>query len=478
MLPGMKAEPVTTPGGPWHYGYLLLAAVLGGSIGSPAVPVWISTACVLLVILLSVLRPQPAPVWTSALIVLLLAATVTGAIGSDRRFESATLSASAALMHAAAAALPIGLIELARRRRHHRQQGWNLARSLAREEQARTDAALMRERAAMAGEIHDNLGHRLTLVTVQLGQLTLDPALPPEARRIVEDARGTVAEAAADLGETVQLLKHGERSRAPADRPLHEIIQEAHDAGVRIEADLPDGFDRQLSAHARAALSRVLIEALTNAAKHAPDEQIYVNGHLSAGKATLQVRNARPRREAPDAAASSGHGLPSLRHRLAVLGGELETESGDQHVLRAHVPADARPQQDPEVANAVMRVSESRRAADEQARRLRKVAWMVPAMLAAGAVLVTVAAFLNLTINSVMAPEEFARIQVGMPADQAEALLPALEMPEAPRHELPVPPGASCRFYEESVSLFQREDVFRICFADGIVVSTDIIAAP
>lgn len=454
--------------------HVALACVLGIAIGWSAAPGWLPSLMVVAVVLLGILRPVGAPVWTSALTVLIVTATAVGALTGERRIESATLSASAALVHAAAIALPIGLVELARRRRRHRQQGWELARSLAREEQARTESALTRERAAMAGEIHDHLGHRLTLVTVQLGRLTLDPELPAGARTAVEDARLSVAEAAAELGETVQLLKAGGQSRAPADRPLSDVVDGARSAGLPVEGALPAVLDEALSPHAHAALARVLSEALANAAKHAPDETVRIEGHVTDGTATLTVENATRADRA--AAASSGHGLPSLRHRLGLLGGELEVESGARHVVRATVPVDASPRgEERTTADAVAEVTAARRAGEQHARRIRRLTWAVPAGLAAGAVLITLVSFLYLTVSSVLDPETFARIEVGMPQDEAEGLLPAVEMVEAPRHELPEPAGATCRYHEEAVSLFAREDVFRICFSDGVVVSTDLI---
>lgn len=62
---------------------------------------------------------------------------------------------------------------------------------------------------------------------------------------------------------------------------------------------------------------------------------------------------------------------------------------------------------------------------------------------------------------------------------QAEAMeiLPPVEMIEAPRELSPGTAGSTCRYHEESVSLFEREDVFRICFADDVVVSAEVIPA-
>ncbi|WP_194288603.1 sensor histidine kinase [Ornithinicoccus halotolerans] len=460
----------------WSAVPVVLAGILGVAIGWSPAPGWLPSLVVVVAVVVGVLRPAGTPVWASALTVLLFSATAVGTATGEHRLESAALSVPAALVHAAAVALPVGLVELARRRRRHREQGWALARALAREERARTESALAKERAAMAGEIHDHLGHRLTLVTVQLGKLSLAPELPPESRAAVEEARRGVAEAAAELGTTVQLLKAGgQRTLAPADRPLADIADTARSAGLVVDSYLPAVLDRELASHAHAALARVLSEALTNAAKHAPGQAVRIDGGVVDGMAVLTVTNARGR-SSDDAAGSSGHGLPSLRHRLALLGGMLEVEYGEDHVLRAAVPIDAVPEG--ETGDGAEQVTSSERAADEEARKAGRLTWAVPAVLAASAMLITVVAYLYLTVSSDLPPEQFARIEVGMSRDEAASLLPAVEMIEAPRQALPEPDRASCRYHEESISLFAREDVFRICFVDGVVVSTDTISAP
>lgn len=462
----------TPPSRAWTH--LALAGVLGLAIGWSALPAWLPSVCVLAAVVLGLVRPAGRSGYATALTVLLVTATVVGAATEDRALESAALAASAALAHAAAIALPLVLVELVRRRRRHRDQGWELARSLAREEHARTESALAAERAAMAGDIHDNLGHRLILVSVQLGRLSLDPQLPESSRAAVEEARLGVAEAAAELGETVQLLTAGRPSaRVPADRLLPDVVATARSAGVAVESDLAPDLDHGLSAHARAALTRVLSEALANAAKHAPGAVVRVSGEVRDGRAVLTVANAR---RDDDAAPGAGHGLPSLHHRLALLRGRLEVvDDGEEYLLRAVVPVDAVPAGDAESGDTLTEVSRSRRAAAEHARRAGRLAWAVPLGLAGAAVLVTVAGYVALAVVSVLPPDRFAEIEVGMSQDAAERVLPAVEMIEAPRDALPEPDGATCRFHESEVSLFAREDVYRICFAGGVVVSADTI---
>lgn len=455
------------------WAHLALAAALGLAIGWSALPPWLPSVCVLAAVVLGVVRPTDRSGYATALTALLVTATVVGAVTEARALESAALAASAALAHAAGIALPLVLVELVRRRRRHRDQGWELARSLAREEHARTESALAAERAAMAGDIHDNLGHRLTLVSVQLGRLSLDPELPEAGRAAVEEARRGVSEAAAELGETVQLLTAGRpSSRAPADRSLSAVVATARAAGMTVESELPPDLDRDLSTHARAALARVLSEALANAAKHARGEVVRVRGAVVDDRAVLTVANPHG---TEGAAPGSGHGLPSLHHRLKLLRGRLDVEDDEEHLLRAVVPVDAVPAGDAETADAFAEVSRTRRQAEEDARRAGRLAWAVPLGLAGASVLLTVVGYVGLAVASTLPPDRFAEIEVGMTQDAAERILPAVEMIEAPRDALPEPDGATCRYHESTVSLFAREDVYRVCLADGVVVGADTI---
>lgn len=473
---------------PWCLGYLGLAVLLGVGIGTPGAA-WLSTVTVLVAMVVGVLRPAASMVWAAALVLLVLTATVLGVITGERAVESAALASSSALAHAAAIALPVGLVALVRRTRRHRRQGWELASAIAATESARAESALVRERSVMAGEIHDHLGHRLTLLTVQVGQLTLDPDLPESTRAALGEIRGGLAEAASELGATVQLLGEGSMpTREPTDRSPAEVVERARSAGVRVEGDLPPGWVEELSAHARSAAVRVLSEGLANAAKHAPGQAVHLAASSEDGVATVELATGRADQgrgeqgrvtqdgpAAPSPAPSSGHGLRTLRHRLSLLGGHLAVEEAEQFVLRASLPIDAAPGPDPRSRDGVQEVLRSQRAADADTRRTRRLAWLVPAALAGGAVVLTAGFFLYLSAASTLSPEDFARIEVGMSQTQAEQLLPPVQMVEAPRDTLPEPAGASCRYHEEAVSLFVREDVFRVCLADGVVVSTDTI---
>ncbi|MFI7612375.1 sensor histidine kinase [Nonomuraea terrae] len=465
---------------------VVLAAVAGTAAGvtTSGGPGWTVLAGVALSAgLVWAVRPASVPAIAPA--VLVVTAAIAGAAGADQSLEGAVLGTVAALGIAVVAALPAGIGAVVRQRAAHRRQGWELARAVAAEEEARVESAVAQERATMAGEVHDRLGHQLTLIAVRLGRMTLDPDVPAPIRDTIEEIRADAADAAAELGETVQFLRAGS-ARAPAVQPLGEIVESARRSGLRITATLAEGLEGRLGAHARAAVERVVTEALTNAAKHAPGSAITVEADIDDGIATVTVRNTPDASTAPapppghastaeSPAPSSRHGLASLRHRLEILGGRLDVERGRGFVLRAWVPADAAPSPAP---NRTQQVVLQERAMAERARRTRRLAWTVPVALSGAAVTLAVSYFVYVTAFSVLSPGEFSRIRIGMDQAEAEELLPSVEMLDAPR-DVPAPrPGETCRFYEASLSFFARDDVHRVCFGDGTVATADLISAP
>ncbi|TDD34833.1 two-component sensor histidine kinase [Nonomuraea terrae] len=454
---------------------VVLAAVAGTAAGvtTSGGPGWTVLAGVALSAgLVWAVRPASVPAITPA--VLVVTAAIAGAASADQSLEGAVLGTVAALGIAVVAALPAGIGAVVRQRAAHRRQGWELARAVAAEEEARVESAVAQERATMAGEVHDRLGHQLTLIAVRLGRMTLDPDVPAPIRDTIEEIRADAADAAAELGETVQFLRAGS-ARAPAVQPLGEIVESARRSGLQITATLAEGLEGRLGAHARAAVERVVTEALTNAAKHAPESVITVEADVDDGIATVTVRNAPHASTAETPAPSSGHGLASLRHRLEVLGGRLDVESERGFSLRAWVPADAAPSPAP---NRTQQVVLQERAMAERARRTRRLAWTVPVALSGAAVTLAVAYFVYVTAFSVLSPGEFSRIRIGMDQAEAEELLPSVEMLDAPRDVSAPRPGETCRFYEASLSFFARDDVYRVCFGDGTVATADIISAP
>jgi signal transduction histidine kinase len=212
---------------------------------------------------------------------------------------------------------------------------------LRRAEEAR--AAVAEERARIARELHDVVGHAVSVMTVQASGvrrlLKPDQEREREALEIVEQ---TGREALAEMRRLVGVLRRPEEAPALAPQPslkhVDRLVDQAREAGlpvtVRIEGDateLPAGVD--LTAY------RLVQEALTNAIKHANATSAEV--HVRYGNGVVELVVTDDGRGVSDGSAESGgHGLVGMRERVAVYGGELEAgpRPDGGYTLRARLP--------------------------------------------------------------------------------------------------------------------------------------------
>lgn len=215
--------------------------------------------------------------------------------------------------------------------------GWALAERLEHEQDRAVGQARLRERARIAGDMHDSLGHDLSLVAVQAGALeasTTDPEQQAAAARLRESAAAVTDR----LHEVVTMLRDDvepaprDASPGPAATEgdaIAELVERAAASGMRVTLTLGEGpgggpDDGIAPSTARAAY-RVVQESLTNAAKHAPgaDVRVALARQVSAGRTLLVVtvtNDAPPRRPAGD---GTGYGLVGLDERARVAGGSL-----------------------------------------------------------------------------------------------------------------------------------------------------------
>ncbi|SEF30865.1 Signal transduction histidine kinase [Amycolatopsis pretoriensis] len=194
---------------------------------------------------------------------------------------------------------------------------------LAQAEHAR--AAALDERTRIAREIHDVLAHSLGALRVQL---ELAEALLTErsdvdgALRSVRRSRRLAADGLAEARNAVAALR---RDVPPLAEALAAVTAEHagdHGADVGFEAD---GEPRPLPSAAVVALVSVAREALTNAGKHAPGEDVRMRLEYASEEVRLEVRN--PRSEFTRT--GEGFGLAGMRERLALAGGTLESGPDD-----------------------------------------------------------------------------------------------------------------------------------------------------
>jgi signal transduction histidine kinase len=204
---------------------------------------------------------------------------------------------------------------------------------LERDQQLREDRAREQERAHLAREMHDVLGHRLSLVALHAGALeyrgrSLSPDETVEAAGVV---RAEAHAALTELRDVLGVLRDpaeavsGAAPPQPTLRDLPALLDEARATGAVVTASVDDRTATVPDAVGRHAY-RVVQEALTNARRHAPGRPVDLRLVVVDGPA-LQVHVANPvgpghgadpgTRTDPDA----GHGLRGLAERARLVGG-------------------------------------------------------------------------------------------------------------------------------------------------------------
>lgn len=198
-----------------------------------------------------------------------------------------------------------------------------------------TDLARVRERNRIARDIHDSVGHYLTVVHVQIEAaraiVARDPAGADECLgRAADLARDGLAE----LRRSVAML------RAPGERPfatsLAQLFDESRQAGVAVQLAIV-GAPRPLGPAIEFALYCAAQEALTNIARHA--RATAARGTLTYGAAVVHLRITDDGAGAD--AVAGGFGLAGMRERVGALGGavDVRTAPGQGFTLDVRVPS-------------------------------------------------------------------------------------------------------------------------------------------
>jgi signal transduction histidine kinase len=190
------------------------------------------------------------------------------------------------------------------------------------------DLAVAEERNRLARELHDSLGHRLTVAVVQLeGAQRLIPTDPGRAARMTGAMRAQLKEALADLRGAVAALRDDAPGvngapAAPLPVALADLARAFTDStGLPVHLALPPECPPLPAAH-RLALYRAAQEALTNTQRHAAASQAWLTMSLAPGQVTLTAADDGHGFEAP-ADSGGGFGLRGLRERALALGGEM-----------------------------------------------------------------------------------------------------------------------------------------------------------
>ncbi|NUU22976.1 MAG: sensor histidine kinase [Streptomycetaceae bacterium] len=197
-----------------------------------------------------------------------------------------------------------------------------------REEEARLRVA--EERMRIARELHDAVAHHMAVAHAQAGTAAhLAATQPEQTRKILADLVGTTSSALLELRATVGVLR---RTADPGADPLEPtpgldrlptLVAACESAGLMVTVST-EGEARPLSPGVDLTAYRIIQEALTNAAKHAPDHAARVRLRYDGSRQFITVANdGAANGEADPPTPGGGYGLMGMHERAHSVGGDL-----------------------------------------------------------------------------------------------------------------------------------------------------------
>ncbi|WP_413318995.1 histidine kinase [Agrococcus sp. 1P02AA] len=280
-------------------GFVLVLLVVVAGLGAYVAPLWAS---------LTVVALNTVVVALTTALVHVDAVETAIQTGFYLMIQLATLLSSIALLQERATRRELAAAHVALR-----------AATLERAESARTA-----ERLRISRDLHDALGHQLTVLTLQLE--TAKHVDPPDARHHVERADELARTLLRDVRQTVMQL----RLEAPdLELALRDMTAELPGLEVTIAVEPGVAVDDV----ERAALLRAAQEVVTNTIRHAEATELHLRVHADELGTTLTGRDNGQ----GVAVVRPGNGLRGLRERFEALGGEVALDGSDGFVVTARL---------------------------------------------------------------------------------------------------------------------------------------------
>jgi signal transduction histidine kinase len=186
------------------------------------------------------------------------------------------------------------------------------------------ELAMTQERNRLAREIHDNLGHYLTIVNVQIeaAKVVMDSD-PGRALDAMNKAQELAQKGLTRVRESVAALRESPVSNRPLGEAIASLVQETQSSGIVTEFKVV-GEPQALENNVALALYRAAQEGLTNVRKHARASRVDVLLDFRPGEVRLEVKD----NGVGAAETTGGFGLLGVRERMQLLGGRLEISTG------------------------------------------------------------------------------------------------------------------------------------------------------
>ncbi|MDW5324213.1 sensor histidine kinase [Plantactinospora sp. KLBMP9567] len=231
---------------------------------------------------------------------------------------------------------------------------WLIGRILRRERQlvaALTEAherldvaAAAAERRRIAHDVHDAVGHGLTVVLLNLvgarQVLDRDPAAAAEA---LDRAEQVGRDSLQSVRAIVGLLRDpgesgGAQPPLPGAADIVDLVRGAAEAGLPVRTELVGDLG-SVDTYTGLAAFRIVQEAVSNVRHHAPGAEAVVRIVRQTDRLAVSVRNGAPARTPTPSGRGGGTGLAGMRQRVDALGGTVSAgPDGDGWLVEASLP--------------------------------------------------------------------------------------------------------------------------------------------
>jgi signal transduction histidine kinase len=220
------------------------------------------------------------------------------------------------------------------------------AAQLEREQEVRAREAVADERARMARELHDIVGHALNLIVIQAtGASRVFDTRPQVSRDALASIASTGREALSDMERMLGVMRaveqqDGDSGSQTGLAQLDALAVQVSQAGIAVDV-LEEGERRELPASMDLSAYRIVQEALTNCLKHSGASRATVTVRYLRGSVEVEVTDNGKGPSSKRNGAGGGRGLVGMRERVALFGGDLSAGPSDEgrgYRVRARLP--------------------------------------------------------------------------------------------------------------------------------------------
>jgi signal transduction histidine kinase len=255
-------------------------------------------------------------------------------------YPEPVLKASQILFVSTNVAFAATLGHSARERRIATEKIQQVNAEIQRSRMERARLAVAEDRTAVAREMHDLVGHEISLMVIQAGGaraiLGKDPA---RARDAINTIRTAGRNALTEIDQLLQAIRREEDRGSVRPETLDALVDRAREAGADIEVvgEAPAVASPAL----RKTLYRIVQEAVTNALKHSPGAPVEVHLRSEGQTVVLEVRNG-PARSKPEHGGGSGLGLLGIKERVSAFQGSCRAVPipGGGFLVRVAIPTE------------------------------------------------------------------------------------------------------------------------------------------